>query len=71
MNNDPSKSWTVRLKKLHEEDSFDIDFWQKQDPGARYRATWELVEHYAKRKGIDLNELRLQRFTENFIRSGR
>ena len=51
--------------------SFDIEFWQAQPPQARFDATWDLVVHYAKIKGIDVRQLRLQRSVEAFQRPKR
>lgn len=51
--------------------SFDVQFWQAQSPQARFDATWEMIVHYAKVKGIDVHQLRLQRSVENFQRQQR
>ena len=51
--------------------SFDIEFWQAQPSKARFDAAWELVLHYAKVKGIDVRQLRLQRSVELFGRQQR
>ncbi len=48
--------------------SFDIEFWQRQGDAAIFRAAWEMVEMYYRDRGLDLNELRLQRTVENFQR---
>ena len=47
--------------------SFDIAFWQAQGSAARFRASWELVEHSERRKG-NTGELRLQRLVTTFQR---
>ena len=61
-----------RHGKLEELDrSFDLDFWQAQPPKARFDATWDLIVHYAKVKGIDVRQLRLQRSVESFQRQAR
>lgn len=58
-----------RRGKISELDrSFDLDFWQAQSPQARFDAAWELIVHYAKVKGLDVRQLRLQRSLENFQR---
>jgi hypothetical protein len=58
-----------RRGKISELDrSFDLDFWQGQSSEARFDATWELIVHYVKVKGIDVRQLRLQRSVENFQR---
>ena len=44
--------------------SFDLEFWQAQPAQARFDATWELVLHACKVKGIDVRQLRLQRDVE-------
>ena len=51
--------------------SFDIEFWQSQPPKARFDATWDLIVHYAKVKGIDVRQLRLDRSVESFQRQRR
>jgi hypothetical protein len=58
-----------RRGKLNELDrAFDLDFWQAQSAEARFDAAWELIVHYAKVKGLDVRQLRLQRSLENFQR---
>jgi hypothetical protein len=55
-----------RLGKTEESDrSFDIEFWQKQDSTARFRATWEMIVFANSRKGRSESELRLQRTVES------
>ncbi len=62
----------ARRGKLEDLDrSFDIQFWQSQTPAARFQATWELILHVAKVKGLDVRELRLQRSVETFQRQQR
>ena len=61
-----------RRGKLEELDrSFDLEFWQSQTPKARFDATWDLIVHYAKVKGIDVRQLRFQRSVESFQRQAR
>ena len=48
--------------------SFDIEYWQCQGDAAIFRAAWEMVEFYYRNRGLDLNELKLQRTVENFQR---
>ena len=61
-----------RYGKLKDHDrSFDIKFWQSQAPQARMNATWELIVHACRVKGIDVRQLRLQRSVENFQRQKR
>ena len=58
-----------RRAKLEDSDrSFDLRFWQAQSPQARFDAAWELIVHYAKAKGLDVRQLRLQRSVETFQR---
>ena len=58
-----------RFGKLKDMDrSFDIEFWQRQGDSAIFRAAWEMVERYYRDRGLDPNELRLQRTVENFQR---
>lgn len=58
-----------RVGKISELDrAFDLDFWQAQPPKSRFDATWELIVHYAKVKGLDVRQLRLQRSFETFQR---
>ncbi len=51
--------------------SFDLKFWQAQPPKARFDASWELIVHYMKVKGLDVRQLRLQRSVTHFQRSSR
>ena len=61
-----------RFGKLKDMDrSFDIEFWQRQGDSAIFRAAWEMVERYYRDRGLDPNELRLQRTVENFQRRGK
>lgn len=53
-----------RLEDLNR--SFDIKFWQAQPAKARFDASWELVVHYMKVKGLDVRQLRLQRSVAHF-----
>ena len=58
-----------RFGKLQEMDrSFDIEFWQQQGDAAIFRAAWELVEFYYRDRGLNPNDLRLQRTIEHFER---
>lgn len=61
-----------RYGRLEELDrSFDIAFWQKQEPKARFAATWELILHAHKVQGQDVRQLRLLRSIETFQRQKR
>ena len=58
-----------RRAKLEDADhSFDRRFWQAKSPRARFDAAWELTVHYAKAKGLDVRQLRLQRTVAAFQR---
>jgi hypothetical protein len=64
--------FTERRGKLEELDrSFDLAFWQSQPPAVRFASAWELVMHYAKVKGLDVRQLRLDRSTESYQRQQR
>jgi hypothetical protein len=57
----------MRFGRLEDMDrSFDIEFWQRQGDAAIFRAAWELVESYCRDRGMNLDELRLQRSVETF-----
>jgi hypothetical protein len=61
-----------KFGKLDELDrSFEIEFWRARSPKERMDAVWELVLHYAKVKGIDVRQLRLERSVENFQKQPR
>ena len=61
-----------RKGKINELDkSFDLSFWQKQSPQARFSAAWELMVHSSRVKGIDVRQLRLHRSIETFQRQQR
>ncbi len=51
--------------------SFDLEFWQAQEPQARFAAAWELIVHANAVKGNDVRQLRLQRSVETFQRQPR
>ena len=56
-----------RWGKLSEMDrSFDLHFWQVQEPIARLAAVWELAVTAYAFKGQDINALRLARHLESF-----
>lgn len=58
-----------RIEELNR--SFDLKFWQAQNPVARFAAAWELVVHAWIVRGNDVRKLRLQRSVENFQRQRR
>ncbi len=65
-------NFTERRGKLQDMDrSFDLRFWQAQPPKARFDAVWEMIVHYAKVKGQDVRQLRLQRPVTHFGRHER
>ena len=51
--------------------SFDLQFWQAQPPEVRFNVAWDLIVHYARVKGLDVRQLRLQRSVEAFQRQRR
>ena len=61
------KNFVEQRGKLKDLDrSFDFKFWQAQPAKARFDASWELVVHYMKVKGLDVRQLRLQRSVTHF-----
>jgi hypothetical protein len=61
-----------RRGKLSDLDrSFDLEFWQAQQPRARFDAAWELIMHAWRVKGNDVRQLRLHRSVEAFQRQKR
>jgi len=61
-----------RRGKISELDrTFDLQFWQKQSPSARFDAAWELILHAWRVKGNDVRQLRLHRSIEAFQRQQR
>jgi len=46
--------------------SFDLEYWQSQEPSARMAAVWDLVVTAYEIKGQDANALRLDRHIESF-----
>lgn len=67
-----SSDFMERKGKLQDLDrSFDLQFWQAQPAQARFDALWEMIVHYAKVKGQDVRQLRLQRSVTNFQRQSR
>ena len=66
---DPSDIAMMRYGRIEEMDrSFDIEYWQRQGDVAIFRAAWELVESYWRDRGLEPDELRLQRSVETFQR---
>ena len=58
-------SFVERRGKLGESDSsFDVRFWRAQTPKTRLDAAWQSVVHYARVKGLDVRQLRLERSIE-------
>jgi len=39
--------------------SFDLVFWQSQPAQAQFQATWDLIIHASKVKGVDVRQLQL------------
>ena len=59
-----------RMGRVEDADrSFDIAYWQRQGDAAIFRAAWELVETYARDRGMSPDELRVQRSVESLQRS--
>lgn len=67
MRRSKKKVWerVVPLKKADR--SWDIEFWQSQNPNVRFNAAWGLLEVLYKIKGkkINADTFRLQRSVEN------
>ena len=62
----------MRSGRIQELDrSFDLQFWQRQEPHTRFTAAWELIVHAWRAKGRDVRQLRLQRPVETFQRQQR
>jgi hypothetical protein len=60
----------MRVGRLEDMDrSFDIEYWQRQGDAAIFRAAWKLVESYCRDRGMNPDELRLQRSVEAFQRT--
>ena len=51
--------------------SFDLVFWHKQSPQARFDAAWEMIVFAWRVKGKDVRQLRLHRSVETFQRQQR
>ncbi len=70
MRNPDRRPVMERFGSLREADrSFDVRYWQEQGDAAIFRAAWELVEFFSRDRGMDPDELRLQRSVETFQRS--
>ncbi len=46
--------------------SFDVQFWQIQGDAAIFNAVSEMMQDYCLMRGIDADELRIQRTIESF-----
>ncbi len=65
-------NFTERTGRIEELDrSFDLKFWQAQDPKARFAPAGEFGVHLYVSKGKDVRRLRLHRAVENFQRQRR
>ncbi len=59
----------MRYGPIEEMDrSFDIEYWQRQGDAAIFRAAWELVTSSCRDRGMNPDELRIQRSVEAFQR---
>ena len=65
----PPKEIKECYAKFRDDDrDFDLEFWQSVEPKERMRATWELITHAYRVKGIDVSKLRLDRSVARFRR---
>lgn len=61
------KKWWIRKISLSKLDrSFDIEFWQAQSPGTRFKAAFDMLRDFYRIKGRKINAytFRLQRSVE-------
>jgi len=57
----PPKEIKERYAKFQDDDrDFDLEFWQSVEPKERMRATWEMITHLYRVKGIDVRKLRIR-----------
>lgn len=62
-----NQNWEWRYGKIDDSNrSFDIQFWQNQGTEAIFDAAWEQVVDYYAFKGLNTDELRLQRSVAHF-----
>jgi hypothetical protein len=59
------KIWCNKTGSYKEAERFDIAFWRKAGPEARFAAMWECVKDFYKLKGKSGRKPRLQRFIQN------
>ena len=52
---------TARLRRLHEEDDFDREFWRAVPPDERLAMVWEMALEYLAWMDPNASEPRLQR----------
>ncbi len=56
-----------RYEKIEGSDrTFDVQFWQSQGDAAIFAAVSEIIHDYFLLRGIDADELRIQRTVESF-----
>ncbi len=66
---DRRRRMVARLVRRDEDDrSFDLEFWQRLGPQARFEAAWEMVKEYWRKQGKDPAELRLRKSVERLVR---
>ncbi len=49
---------------------FDLEFWRRLGPKARFEASWQMVKEYMAIRGIHGRQSRLQRSVERIERAG-
>lgn len=66
------KRMVARVVRRDEDDrSFDIEFWQRLGPEARFEAAWEMVREYWRMQGKDPADLKMKRNVTRRIRRRR
>jgi hypothetical protein len=57
--------WEQKATSQREVKQFDIAFWKKAGPQARFAAAWQMIADYFKMRGQRAPKLRLRRSVQN------
>lgn len=57
--------WEHKTSSYKETRKFDIEFWKKAGPQARFEAAWQMINDFFKIRGKSVPKLRLRRSVQN------
>lgn len=57
--------WEQKTYSYKEVKKFDVEFWKKAGPQARFEAAWQMIGDFYKIRGKNVPKLRLRRSVQN------